>query len=130
MTNQLDNTKISKKENIYDLEERTSKFSIRIIKFSKQTKINFLNKPLFIQLIKSATSIGANYCEADEAESKKDFKHKIGICKKEARETCYWLKLIANALPIHKEKLKIFYQESKELRLIFNAIIYSSKNNA
>jgi four helix bundle protein len=67
----------------YDLEERTAKFGEEIIRFAKKIPENSITKPLIIQLIKSGTSIGANYCEADDAESKKDFKHKISICKKE-----------------------------------------------
>ena len=69
----------------YDLEERTAKFGENIIKFIKNIPKDNLNYPLMSQLIRSATSIGANYCEADDAESRSDFKHKIGICKKESR---------------------------------------------
>jgi len=54
--------------------------------------INLITKPLVLRLVRAGTSVGANYCEADDAESKKDFKHKIGICKKEARETKHWLR--------------------------------------
>ena len=66
----------------YDLEERTAKFGEEIIKFAKKIPINPVTKSLIPQLVKAGTSIGANYCEADDAESKKDFEHKIGICKK------------------------------------------------
>ena len=75
------------------------------------------------QLIKSSTSVGANYCEADDAESKKDFKHKISICKKEARETKHWLRMIAVAIPELKDGSRKLWQEAKELNLIFNAIV-------
>ena len=75
------------KENKYDLEERTAKFGEEIIKFAKKIPENSITKSLISQLVKAGTSVGANYCEADDAESKKDFKHKIGICKKEDRET-------------------------------------------
>ncbi|MDE1988432.1 MAG: four helix bundle protein, partial [Patescibacteria group bacterium] len=71
-----------KNSNKYDLEERTAMLGEEIIKFTKKISDSTINKPLISQIIKSATSIGANYCEADDAESKKDFKHKIGICKK------------------------------------------------
>jgi four helix bundle protein len=70
------------KNNKYDLEERTAKFAEAITQFAKKIPENSITKPLITQLVKSGTSIGANYCEADDAESKKDFKHKIGICKK------------------------------------------------
>ena len=72
----------SDKDKIYDLEERTAKFGESIIKFSKKIPKKVENLPLINQIIKSGTSIGANYCEAIEAESKKDFSHKISISKK------------------------------------------------
>ena len=74
------------------------------------------------QLVGAGTSVGANYCEADDAESGKDFKHKIGICKKESRETKHWLRMIVVAVPELKEEAKILWQEAKELNLIFNSI--------
>lgn len=79
------------------------------------------------QLVRSGTSVGANYCEADDAESKLDFRHKIGICKKEARETKHWLRMIGVTLPEFKSEARKLWQEAKELHLIFNAIIKSSK---
>ena len=69
-------------KNKYNLEERTAKFGEEIIKFAKKIPKNSVTIPLITQLVKSGTSIGANYCEADDAESSKDFQHKIGICKK------------------------------------------------
>jgi four helix bundle protein len=66
--------------------------------------------------------VGANYCEADDAVSKKDFRHKISICKKEARETKYWLRMIAAAEDTAKQEARIHWQEAKELHLIFSAI--------
>ena len=84
---------------IYDLEERTAKFGENIIKFSKKIPKKVENLPLINQIIKSGTSIGANYCEAIEAESKKDFSHKISISKKETRETKFWLRMIASSEP-------------------------------
>jgi four helix bundle protein len=81
----------------YDLEERTAVFGKAVIDFALAIKRNAIIAPFLTQLIKSATSIGANYCEADDAESKKDFRHKIGICRKEARETKYWFRMVARA---------------------------------
>jgi four helix bundle protein len=106
----------------YDLEDRTAKFGEDIIKFTKRIKETQITKPLITQLVKSGTSVGANYCEADDAESKKDFRHKIGICKKEARETKHWLRMIAVAVPEMKTEARILWQEAKELNLIFNSI--------
>ena len=121
MTNKL----MSKSK--YNLEERTAKLGEEIIKFAKKISKNAITSPLITQLIKAGTSIGANYCEADDAESKKDFQHKIGICKKEARETKHWLKMIAVSNPELKKEARRLWTEAKELNLIFNAIIYSSK---
>ena len=87
MTNQ---SQISKSKKKYDLIERTAKFGENIIIFLKSLNQNTINSPLISQLIRSSTSIGANYMEADTAESIKDFKHKISICKKEAKETTHW----------------------------------------
>ncbi len=106
----------------YDLEERTTKFGGNIITFSKIIPINLTTQRIIPQLVAAGTSIGANYCEADDAESGKDFKHKIGICKKEARETKYWLGIMATAVPELEDKAKILWQEAKELHLIFNTI--------
>ncbi|HRY63561.1 MAG TPA: four helix bundle protein [Patescibacteria group bacterium] len=107
----------------YDLEERTAKFGEAIINFSKKILENQITIKIIPQLIAASTSVGANYCEADDAESGKDFKHKIGICKKEARETKYWLRMVATAVPEFKIEARILWQEANELNLIFNAIV-------
>ncbi len=111
----------------FDLEERTAKFGEDVIEFARSLPRNEITRTLITQLIKSATSIGANYCEADDAESKKDFRHKIGICKKEARETKHFLRMIAKAVPKKVEKARKLWQEAKELNLIFNKIYQSCK---
>ncbi len=106
----------------YDLEERTAKFGENIIIFCKTLPQNVITKPLINQLVKSGTSVGANYCEADDAESKPDFRHKIGICKKECRESKHFLRMIVTAEPNSKEKATPLWIEAKELHLIFNTI--------
>lgn len=106
----------------YNLEERTAKFGEEIIRFCKTIPVNVISKPIINQLVRSGTAVGALYCEADDAESGKDFKHKIGICKKEARETKHWLRMMVIAIPECQEESKILWQEAKELNLIFNAI--------
>ena len=106
----------------YDLEERTAKFGEAIIELCKKVPKNVITIPIIAQLIKAATSVGANYCEADDAESKKDFKHKIGICKKESREAKHFLRMLAMAVPDLKGEIKTSWQEAKELNLIFNSI--------
>jgi four helix bundle protein len=127
MSNQIPMTNDKMTKNKYDLEERTAKFSEEIIKFAKKIPENSITKPLISQLVRSETSIGANYCEANDAESKKDFQHKIGISKKEARETMHWLRIMAAAAPELREGARELWQEAKELNLIFNASIHSSK---
>jgi four helix bundle protein len=112
----------SKKNKKYDLEERTAKLGERVIRFCGQIAKNQITNPLITQLVKAGSSIGANYCEADDAESKRDFKHKIGICKKESREVKHFIRMIIIAAPEMKEKGRSLWQEAKELNLIFNAI--------
>lgn len=113
----------------YDLEERTAKFGENILEFAKKVPQNVITTPLIGQLIRSGTSVGANYNEADCAESKKDFEHKLGICKKEAKESKHWLRMIAKVEPKLKDEAKILWQESNELQLIFISIIKKSQSN-
>ena len=107
----------------FDLEERTAKFGENIIEFAKKISKNLITLPLITQLVKSGTSVGANYCEADCAESKKDFEYKIGICKKESKEAKHWLRMIAKAVPELKEESRKYWKEANELNLIFSSII-------
>jgi len=118
------NNKGSKK---YDLEERTAIFAEEIIDFVKTIKIDAVNSRIINQLVGATGAIGANYCEATEAESKKDFIHKIGICKKEIKETKHWLRLLARSNPERKEEIRKFWKEAHELLLIFSKINQSSK---
>jgi four helix bundle protein len=111
----------------YDLEERTALFGQAVILFCRKLKRDEITRPLITQLIKSATSIGANYCEADDAESKADFRHKIGICKKECRETKHFLRMIAVVDDSIKDNARKLWVEAKELHLIFNAIFIKVK---
>jgi four helix bundle protein len=119
---------MTKKSENYDLEKRTAKYSEEIIIFLKNLKRDVINIPLISQLVRSATSIGANYCEANGASSKKDFKNKIYICKKECKETKYWLQIIAKANPEHKEECRRLWKEVQELTLIFSKIIITMEN--
>ncbi len=107
----------------YDLEERTACFGEATIAFAKTLPDNRVMGPLISQLVRSGTSVGANYCEADDAVSKKEFCHKIGTCIKEARETKYWLRMMVAAEPTAREKARKLWQEAKELHLIFAAIL-------
>ena len=116
----MTNEKMTNKK--YDLEERTAKFGEEIIRFAKKIPLMPVTQRIIPQLVATGTAIGANYCEADDAESGKDFKHKIGICKKEARETKHWLRMITVAVPELNNEARKLWQEAKELHLIFNAI--------
>jgi four helix bundle protein len=111
----------------YDLEERTAKFGENIIRFCKKVPRNPINDPLITQLVKCGTSTGANYCEADDAESREDFRHKIGICKKETRETKHFIRMIAVAVPELSQEARVLWKEARELNLIFNTIYKNTK---
>ncbi len=112
----------------YDLEERCAKFGEGIIKFCYSLKTNEITKPLISQLVRSATSVGANYMEANQASSKKDFKNKIRICQKEANESKHWLRMIAVVIPEKKDECRKLWKESHELTLIFAKISRSCDN--
>jgi four helix bundle protein len=112
----------------FDLEDRTSKFAEDVVLLCKRIPKSDLIKPILIQLIRSGTSIGANYCEANGASSKKDFANKIIICKKEAKETQYWLNLLGKSLDNDDQtELSKLWSESIELGKIFSAIAQKSK---
>jgi four helix bundle protein len=111
--------------NKYDLEERTAIFGEDVIKFCKTIELNTINRPIISQIVRSATSIGANYCEANNSSSKKDFRNKIFICKKETQETKHWLRMLNSCVPERKEELKKLWQEAQELSMIFQKIISS-----
>ena len=118
---------ISNAQKQYDLEERTAIFGENILDFAKTIPQNLINNSLINQLIRSGTSIGANYMEADGAASKKDFKHKICICRKEAKETMHWLRMIVKANPEKTNEGRTLWKEAKELTLIFSAILNTKK---
>ncbi len=111
--------------NKYNLEERTAKFGEDIIRFCKTLNQDTISKPLISQVIRSGTSIGANYMEANSASSRKDFKNKIFICKKESQETKHWLRMLAIYFADNKEKLRELWIEAQELTMIFQKITSS-----
>jgi four helix bundle protein len=120
ITNEI-NSKGTGKHN-FDLEERTLEFAKAIIRFCKKLPHNLINKEIISQLIRSSGSVGANYREANDALSKKDFHHRIKITRKEAKESYFWLQLIEEANPDFVSDTKILLQESLELRKIFSTI--------
>ena len=113
------------KTNNYDLEERTAKFGEGVIDLVRSIKINTINDSVIKQIIRSATSIGANYCEANNASSKSDFRNKIYICKKETSETKYWLRMLSKTNSELKNQTRKLWQEAQELNLIFQKIVNS-----
>lgn len=119
MSNQIQNSNDKK----YDLSERTAKFGEDIIEFANEIPNTPVNRPLISQIVRSGTSIGSNYMEADCAESKKDFRHKIGLCRKESKETTHWLRMIAKANPAKIERCKKLWKEAHEFVLIFSSIL-------
>ena len=106
----------------FDLEERTALFGEMVIDFCRSVKEDSVTKPLINQLVRSGTSVGANYGEADEAVSKKDFMNKIGTCKKESKESRHWVRMIVKACPDKREAAIPVWKEANELLLIFAAI--------
>ena len=109
-------------EKPYDLEERTAQFGEAIIRFAKKIPHNPVNNRLIGQLVGAGTSVGANFCEADDGVSRKDYKNRVGTCKKESRETKFFLRMVAVAEEKLKPEARVLWQEAKELHLIFCAI--------
>ncbi len=112
----------------FDLEERTAKFGENVIAYVRNVLVTPVTEPVIRQLVNSATSVGANYCEADDAGSKKEFYYRISLCKRESRETKHWLRMMAQAVPEKKEQARRLWQEARELNLIFAAIYRSGKS--
>lgn len=111
----------------YDLEERTAKFGESIIELCRSFKEDSVTRSLINQLVRSGTSIGANYMEANGASSRRDFRNKISICKKEAQETKHWLRMLKHATGEREVELKKAWQEAQELTLIFQKIVSSAR---
>jgi len=107
---------------VYDLKERTARFGEAIIDFAKTIPLNPVTTRIISQLVGAGTSVGANYVEADDAVSKKEFLKSIGTCRKEARETKHFLRMIVRAVPELKPRARTLWLEAKELHLIFSKI--------
>ncbi len=110
-----------------ELEQRTKRFALRVIGFVAELPKSKVNDVLGYQLLKSGTSIGANYREANRAESRNDFIHKIGVVEKEAAETQYWLELSQEARLGSTQERQWLLQESGELLAIFTSIGKTTK---
>lgn len=112
----------------YDLEEKLEVFGEKIIDLTKKTPKNIITNPIINQIIRSGTSVGANYMEANGASSKQDFKNKIHICKKEAKETMHWLRMLARCCDENKEECRDLWTETQGYAKMFSKIISSLRN--
>jgi four helix bundle protein len=114
-------------EKIQSLRERIRKFVLEVISFSRPLAKNDLNRILINQLLRSTTSIGANFEEASEAESNKDVIHKLAISKKEVRETVYWLEIIRDSKIVTTALVTTLISEAIQLARIFSSLIQRRK---
>ena len=112
----------------FDLTERTARFGEDTIEFLRTITRDDVTGPLIRQLVRSATSVGANYEEADDASSKKEFRYRIRVCLRESRESKPWFRMIAKAAPDRRDRSRELWSEAQELTLIFAAILRSSKD--
>jgi len=112
----------SETRRVFDLAERTARFGEDAVRYARRIPPDSVSIPLIRQLVRAATSIGANYCEADEAGSRKEFRYRISVSCRESRESKHWLRMLAVAAPDHKEDARILWKEAHELNLIFAAI--------
>jgi four helix bundle protein len=115
------------KKTTYNLEERTAVFGENIISLCKSIKINIFTEPIVKQILRSATSVGANYLEANGASSRKDFCNKIYICKKETQETRHWLRMLTQALDSIPPEIESLEDESRRLAMIFHKIASTTR---
>ena len=110
----------------YDLEDRTLKFAKDCIDLCKLLMRDVINIELISQLIRASGSVGANYREANDSTTKKDFYHRIGICRREAKESKYWLELLLHANQKFSNKIEPFVDEALQLARIFASIVKNS----
>ena len=111
----------------WDLCERTAVFGEKIVRFSKKIPRSPTNDRLIDQLVGAATSAGANYCEANEAVSKKDFKNTISRCMKEAKESKFFLRMVAASEPRLADEARPLYREAHELLRIFGSMRHGTR---
>jgi len=113
---------------VYDLEERTARFGEAVIDFAPTIPQDAVTNRIISQLVGAGTSVGANYVEADDAVSKKEFLKSIGTCKRETREVKHFLRMVVRAVPELKPRGRELWLEARELHLIFSKIWRSGKN--
>ncbi|MGM0650681.1 MAG: four helix bundle protein [Bacteroidota bacterium] len=127
ISNKFQGNKMTNSKPVYNLEERTFQFAKQVRLFKKKLPKNTANIEDSKQLVKSSGSVGANYIEANESLSKKDFIMRVKICRKEAKESAYFLRLIyeTNAPEFEKEGIDL-HDEAIQLKKIFSSIIEKS----
>jgi four helix bundle protein len=113
---------------VYDLEERTARFGEAVVDLARTIPQDAVTNRIINQLVGAGTSVGANYVEADDAVSKKEFLKSIGTCKKEVREAKHFLRMAVRAVPELKPEARKLWLEARELHLIFSKIWRSGKN--
>lgn len=114
-------------EKTFDLADRTAAYGEEVIRFVRQLRMDAVSSPLVRQLVRSATSLGANYGEADEAGSKKEFRYRISLCCRESRECKHWLRMLSIACPDSRNNARPLWKEANELTRIFATIHRRSK---
>ena len=114
----------------FDLEERAALFGEQVLRFLRRVPRHPANDRLVGQLAGAATSVGANFCEASESVSPKDFRNIIGRCRKEAKESRFFLRMLAAALPEMADEARVLYREARELHLILAAMGRNSETNS
>ena len=114
----------------FDLAERTARFGESVVRFCLELKSTAVTRPLISQLVRAGTSVGANYLEADEAGSKKEFRYRISLCKRETRETKHWLRMLSPAIPQSLAAAREIWKEADELIRIFGTIYRNSGDQA
>jgi len=113
----------------FDIQERAFKFAVRVVKLVNRLPRTVAGFEIGKQIVRSATSIGSNVEEADAAESKRDFIHKMSIAHKETRETRYWLRTIKAAL-LDDDEVRALIQESDELIRILYTIVENARQSS
>ena len=117
----------TKKAKTYDLEERTFQFAKNVALFCKKLPKTITNREYVVQLIRASGSVGANYIEANESLSKKDFVFRIKICRKESKECEFWLRLIREVnIDAFRDPIDSLIKEAAELKKIFSSIVVKS----
>ena len=120
---------MNKRRQKFDIQERTFKFAVRVVKLINRLPRTVAGIEVGKQIVRSATSIGSNVEEADAAESKRDFIHKMSIAHKEARETRYWLRIIRAAL-LDNDEVRALMQEGDELVRILYTIVENARQSS